>query len=75
MDSDKAQLAVGENLSHGDPLTESESPTQFERIAATSPDIIFIYDQAQGRNTYCNGRVLDVLGYSSEQFQSKNFHF
>lgn len=75
MDSDKAQLAVGENLSHGDPRTESESPTQFERIAATSPDIIFIYDQAQGRNTYCNGRVLDVLGYSSEQFQSKNFHF
>ena len=42
----------------------------FERIAATSPDIIFIYDPKQQRNIYCNNRVTDVLGCSAEQFQS-----
>ncbi len=73
MDSDKALLAYEANVDHGETGTRSQSPSQFERIAATSPDIIFIYDHAQGRNIYCNGRVLDVLGYSIEEFQSQDF--
>jgi diguanylate cyclase (GGDEF)-like protein/PAS domain S-box-containing protein len=43
--------------------------SHFERIAATSPDIIFVYDLVERRNVYCNGRVADVLGYSADEFQ------
>lgn len=47
---------------------------QFERIAATSPDIIFIYDHGKKRNVYCNMRVFDLLGYTTDEFQSPAMH-
>ncbi len=40
----------------------------FERIAATSPDIIFIYDCEDDRLVYCNHRVTEVLGWPVEAF-------
>lgn len=55
-------------------LTVPPLHVHFERIAATSPDLIFIYDHAQRRNIYCNARVLDLLGYTCEEFQSPALH-
>ncbi len=40
----------------------------FDRIAATSPDIIFIYDCLDDRLVYCNNRVTEVLGWPVEAF-------
>ncbi len=45
-------------------------PDDFERIAATSPDIIFIYDRLTDKLTYCNHRVTEVLGWSVDTFLS-----
>ncbi len=35
----------------------------FERIAATTPDILFVYDVVENRCIYANKALLDVLGY------------
>lgn len=43
-------------------------PEDFERIAATSPDIIFIYDCPSDRLVYCNHRVTEVLGWPVPSF-------
>ncbi len=44
----------------------------FERIAATSPDIIFIFDAAADRVIYCNARIAEVLGWTVEEFESRH---
>ncbi|MEP6889102.1 MAG: response regulator [Nitrospirota bacterium] len=41
-----------------------------ERIATSSPDLLFVYDIAEGRNLYINRRVESMLGYTAEQFQA-----
>ncbi len=41
----------------------------FERIAATSPDIIFIFDAPTDRIVYCNQRIAEVLGWTVAEFQ------
>lgn len=46
-------------------------PDNFERIAATSPDIIFIYDACSDRVIYCNARIVEVLGWTIETFESQ----
>lgn len=44
----------------------------FERIAATSPDIIFIFDAPADRVIYCNARIAEVLGWTIEEFESRH---
>lgn len=44
----------------------------FERIAATSPDIIFILDAPADRIIYCNARISEVLGWTIEEFESRH---
>jgi len=41
-----------------------------ERMAAATPDILFVYDIRDGRNVYSNKRIDSVLGYSSAQIQT-----
>lgn len=41
-----------------------------ERMAAATPDILFVYDIREGRNIYSNKRIDSVLGYSSAQIQA-----
>ncbi len=43
---------------------------EFERIAATSPDVIFIMDGPGDRLVYCNERIAEVLGWTVEEFKS-----
>lgn len=66
-----------DEIDHGSPASMFVVPpwkVQFERMAAISPDLIFIYDHAQKRNVYCNERAFDLLGYTSEEFQSPALH-
>ncbi|BFU94928.1 MAG: putative Histidine kinase [Nitrospira sp.] len=41
-----------------------------ERMAAATPDILFVYDIREGRNIYSNKRIDSVLGYSSALIQA-----
>ena len=43
---------------------------EFERIAATSPDVIFIMDCLGDRLVYCNERISEVLGWTVDEFKS-----
>lgn len=74
MDQNKENSDGVDSASPALPLAVPPGQVHFERIAAISPDLIFIYDHAQKRNVYCNGRVLDLLGYTCEEFQSPVLH-
>ena len=41
-----------------------------ERIADTTPDLLWVYDIPEGKNVYINRRVTTMLGYGIEAFQS-----
>lgn len=43
-----------------------------ERIAATSPDIIFIFDADSDRVVFCNDRISEVLGWTPDEFKSRH---
>ncbi len=58
-----------------DSLEATEAPPRrsdgdFERIAATSPDVIFILDMNDDRLAYCNQRISEVLGWTVDEFKS-----
>lgn len=46
-----------------------------QRIADTTPGIIYLYDLTEERNIYANERVVELLGYTSGEIQAmgKNF--
>ncbi|MBD0305281.1 MAG: PAS domain S-box protein [Nitrospiraceae bacterium] len=41
-----------------------------ERMAAATPDMLFVHDLIEGRNVYMNRSLESVLGYTVETFQS-----
>lgn len=45
-----------------------QSHRWLERIAHTTPDIIFVLDIVHNRNVYANRSILEILGYSPEEF-------
>jgi PAS domain S-box-containing protein len=47
----------------------ARSRDQFERMAATTPDFLFIYDLIKGRNVYENKRMEEHLGYTGAQLK------
>lgn len=58
-------------------LQESEArlraTQQFiERIAATTPGILYVYDIIEQRNVYLNGQVHSLLGYTIQQVQDSD---
>lgn len=74
MDKNKEKIDGAASASPALTLAVPVGQVHFERIAAISPDLIFIYDHSQKRNVYCNARVLDLLGYTCEEFQSPALH-
>ncbi|MEG4961080.1 MULTISPECIES: PAS domain S-box protein [unclassified Microcoleus] len=40
-----------------------------ERIANTSPNLIYVYDETEQRNVYSNREITDTLGYTAEEVQ------
>ena len=48
----------------------ARSRDQFERMAATTPDFLFIYDLIEGCNAYENTRLEEHLGYTGAQLKA-----
>jgi PAS domain S-box-containing protein len=48
----------------------ARSRDQFERMAATTPDFLFIYDLIEGCNAYENKRLEEHLGYTGAQLKA-----
>lgn len=44
-----------------------EKTKLFERIAETTPDVLYLQDLTTGRNVYTNNQITQVLGYTPEQ--------
>ncbi|MEG5000472.1 PAS domain S-box protein [Microcoleus sp. B4-D4] len=40
-----------------------------ERIANTSPNILYVYDETEQRNVYSNRKITDILGYTAEEVE------
>ena len=56
----------------GRKLAEKEierSRLWLERITGTTPDIIFVLDVISNHNVYVNRNLLEILGYSQEEFR------
>ena len=47
-----------------------ESQRFVERIANTSPNLLFVYDESEQRNVYSNRELSDTLGYTSAEFEN-----
>jgi PAS domain S-box-containing protein len=47
-----------------------ESQRFVERIADTSPNILYVYDEIEQRNVYSNREITDTLGYTVEEVQA-----
>ncbi|MEG4531919.1 GAF domain-containing protein [Microcoleus sp. D2_18a_D3] len=41
-----------------------------ERIANTSPNLLFVYDESEQRNVYTNREITDTLGYTSAEVEN-----
>jgi PAS domain S-box-containing protein len=47
-----------------------ESQRFVERIANTSPNLLYVYDQSEQRNVYSNREITDTLGYTSAEVKN-----
>jgi PAS domain S-box-containing protein len=52
-----------------------ESQKLIERIAETTPGILYVYDLVEQRNVYLNGQVASLLGYSPKLIQAWDQEF
>ncbi|MEA5568160.1 PAS domain-containing protein [Anabaena sp. UHCC 0399] len=52
-----------------------ESQKLIERIAETTPGILYVHDLVEGQNVYLNGQVTNLLGYTPEQIQTLGQEF
>ena len=48
-----------------------KSRTFLERIALTTPGMLYVFDLAQKRNVFSNRAVASLLGYREEEFQDR----
>jgi PAS domain S-box-containing protein len=46
-----------------------------QKIADSSPNILYIYDLHENRNVYCNREITDTLGYSPAEIQAMGAAF
>jgi len=47
-----------------------ESQHFVERIANTSPNLLFVYDESEQRNVYSNREITDTLGYTRAEVEN-----
>ena len=52
-----------------------ESQQFIERIADTTPGILYVYDLRERHNVYTNSQVINLLGYTSQQMQIMDSDF
>lgn len=46
-----------------------ESQRWLSAITEANPNILYVYDQSEGRNVYSNRQMFTILGYSSDEIQ------
>ena len=53
-------------------LDEASADRQhfIDRILETTPNLIYIYDIKEGKNTYCNKEILSFLGHTAEEIRT-----
>ena len=63
---------VGRDITHHKQAEAAlqESQRFVERIANTSPNLLFVYDESEQRNVYSNRELSDTLGYTSAEFEN-----
>jgi PAS domain S-box-containing protein len=52
-----------------------ESQRFSQRIAETTPNVLFVYDIVERRNVYANDRSVDVLGYTPAEIEEMGDNF
>jgi PAS domain S-box-containing protein len=52
----------------------ARSRNEFQRMAATIPDFLFIYDLVESRNVYENKQLEELLGYRGVELQTAGGH-
>ncbi len=52
-----------------------ESQQFIERIADTTPGILYVYDLMEQQNVYTNSQVINLLGYTVQQIQAMDSEF
>jgi PAS domain S-box-containing protein len=53
----------------------ARSRRQFEKIADTTPDLVYVFDLALGRNIYVNAGIQRILGYSQAEIAATGSDF
>jgi PAS domain S-box-containing protein len=70
--TDRKETSTG-RLSTEAALKESRRLTQ--RIAETTPNVLFLYDVIERRNVYANERSVDVIGYTPKEIEDMGEKF
>ena len=52
-----------------------ESRRFAQRIAETTPNVLFVYDLIERRNVYANERSVDVIGYTPKEIEDMGDNF
>ncbi len=52
-----------------------ENQKFIQKIAESSPNILYLYDLQENRNNYCNREITATLGYSPEEVQAMGSSF
>jgi PAS domain S-box-containing protein len=68
---EELMYAVGRNVTERKQAEAALQASQHfvERIANTSPNLLYVYDDIEQRNVYSNRDVTDILGYTVEEVQ------
>jgi len=53
----------------------SESQRFSQRIAETTPNVLFVYDLIERRSVYANERTVDVIGYTPKEIEEMGEQF
>ena len=63
---------VGRDITHHKQAEAAlqESQRFVERIANTSPNLLFVYDESEQRNVYSNREITDTLGYTRAEVEN-----
>jgi PAS domain S-box-containing protein len=52
-----------------------ESQRFAQRLALTTPNVLFVYDLVENRNVYANERSVDIIGYTPKEIEEMGGNF
>jgi PAS domain S-box-containing protein len=67
---DECLIVIRDTTSKREAEADLQESRRFnQRIAETTPNVLFIYDVVERRNVYANDRSLDILGYTPQEIE------